>query len=49
MSEKRDPAPREEASRPEEGEAAFVKERELKDDGRYIIFYNFGDEEGEAD
>jgi hypothetical protein len=25
------------------------KERETKDDGRYIIFYTFGDEEAETE
>jgi len=27
----------------------FEKERETKEDGRYIIFYTFGDEEEEED
>ncbi|HEV2093018.1 MAG TPA: hypothetical protein VGR18_07620 [Rubrobacter sp.] len=28
-------------------EPAMKKERETKDDGRYIIFFSFGDEEEE--
>ncbi len=27
----------------------FEKERETKDDGRYIVFYTFADEEGEIE
>jgi hypothetical protein len=34
--------------KPAPEESGFRKERELKDDGRYIIFYDFGDE-AEAD
>lgn len=30
-------------------EPRFERERESKDDGRYIIFYTFRDEEGEED
>ena len=32
------------AAEPED-ETSMVKEREAKEDGRYIIFYSFGDEE----
>ena len=31
-----------------EREQGFEKERETKDDGRYIIFYTFGGEEPEG-
>jgi hypothetical protein len=31
-----------------EREQGFEKERETKDDGRYIIFYTFGGEESEG-
>jgi hypothetical protein len=30
-----------------EDETSMVKEREAKEDGRYIIFYSFGDDEGQ--
>jgi hypothetical protein len=45
MNDKREPDPHPEAPRPAQGEAEYVKEREQKDDGRYIIFYSFGAEE----
>jgi hypothetical protein len=42
---RREPDTPREAPRPSEGGADYVRERELKEDGRYIIFYSFGDEE----
>jgi hypothetical protein len=47
MSDRSEPNPPWEEPRPTEGEVNFLKERELKDDGRYIIFYSFDDEEGD--
>jgi hypothetical protein len=35
------------AAEPED-ETSMTKEREAKEDGRYIIFYSFGDEEREG-
>jgi hypothetical protein len=34
---------------PAREEPEVVKERETKEDGRYIIFYSFGDEETRED
>ena len=34
-----------EAESPPREDAGMVKEHETKEDGRYIIFYSFGDEE----
>lgn len=41
MNEREEQSPRESAPQPAGEEAAFVKERESKEDGRYIIFYTF--------
>ena len=35
----------EEQGLPAHGAVAFKKEREEKDDGRYIIFYTFGEDD----
>jgi hypothetical protein len=45
MNERGEHSPRDKAPRLAEGESAFVKEREPKEDGRYIIFYSFDGEE----
>lgn len=45
MNDKREPDPLREEPRFAQGEVEYVKEREQKDDGRYIIFYSFGAEE----
>ena len=42
---RREPDPPREAPRSTDKEVDYVKERELKEDGRYIIFYSFVDEE----
>ena len=41
--------PAEGASEARQDEPEMVKEREMKEDGRYIIFYDFGDGEEGAD
>lgn len=48
-TERLDPRTRSEGGLPEREtqEGSVRKERALKDDGRYIIFYDFEDESGE--
>lgn len=45
MNERGEQGPRERTPHPAEEEAAFIKEREPKEDGRYVIFYTFDGEE----
>jgi hypothetical protein len=45
MTEQGGPTPNEEGSDHSTGESIFNKERETKEDGRYIIFYTFEDEQ----
>ena len=37
--------PAEGASEPRRDDPEMVKERETKEDGRYILFYSFGEED----
>ena len=48
MIEQGGPTPHEEPDRAAGG-PVFNKECETKEDGRYIIFYSFGDEEARED
>ena len=48
MTQKGDHTPEIEGPERPEGAPAYRKERETKEDGRYIIFYSFGDEEAEG-